>query len=200
MPACVPWASDRAGRRSMGRTTRTSQRQCRWIYRSAGGARDCGRSAGGELGGDAHSGAERRQPVPRQVLRSSPSGTRPAVFDRRISSRRATSPGRVQSFALLRGRRRRARGLSKPADADARSRRADARDMNCWRLTAASSACRDVEPSPRGEFELPLAVGLALRRGVQFRAVPARGPVLDLSRRADTAEVARRLRGAHLAP
>jgi hypothetical protein len=30
--------------------------------------------------------------------------------------------------------------------------------------------------------------------------VPARGPVLDLSRRADTAEVARRLRGVHLAP
>ena len=36
---------------------------------------------------------------------------------------------------------------------------------------------------------------LAVGRGVPFRAVPARGPVLDLSRRADAADVARRLAG-----
>jgi glucose-1-phosphate thymidylyltransferase len=68
--------------------------------------------------------------------------------------------------------------------------------MNCWRFDSRIfAACRDVPPSPRGEFELPEAVGLAVRRGITFTAVPARGPVLDLSRRSDTADVARRLAG-----
>ncbi|MCA1563081.1 MAG: nucleotidyltransferase family protein [Acidobacteria bacterium] len=68
--------------------------------------------------------------------------------------------------------------------------------MNCWRLDRRIfGACRDVPRSPRGEFELPNAVGLAISRGVRFRAVPARGPVLDLSRRSDALEVARRLSG-----
>lgn len=68
--------------------------------------------------------------------------------------------------------------------------------MNCWRFDARIfEACRDVPPSPRGEFELPEAVGLAVARGMEVRGVPARGPVLDLSRRADAADVARRLAG-----
>lgn len=68
--------------------------------------------------------------------------------------------------------------------------------MNCWRFDyRIFSACRDVARSPRGEFELPNAVGLAISRGVMFRTVPARGPVLDLSKRSDAAEVARRLSG-----
>jgi dTDP-glucose pyrophosphorylase len=68
--------------------------------------------------------------------------------------------------------------------------------MNCWRFDARIfAACRDVPRSARGEFELPEAVGLALRRGVRFRAVPANGPVLDLSRRGDAADVERRLAG-----
>jgi glucose-1-phosphate thymidylyltransferase len=67
--------------------------------------------------------------------------------------------------------------------------------MNCWRFDARIfSACRDVAPSPRGELELPDAVMLAMARGVRFRALPAQGPVIDLSRRSDTAEVERRLR------
>jgi glucose-1-phosphate thymidylyltransferase len=71
--------------------------------------------------------------------------------------------------------------------------------MNCWRFDARIfDACRDVPRSARGEFELPEAVALATRRGVRFRALPARGPVLDLSRRADAADVERRLAG--LAP
>jgi glucose-1-phosphate thymidylyltransferase len=69
--------------------------------------------------------------------------------------------------------------------------------MNCWRLDARIfPCCRDVPPSPRGELELPQAVMLAMTRGVRFRAVRAHGPVLDLSRRADASEVARRLAGA----
>ncbi len=66
--------------------------------------------------------------------------------------------------------------------------------MNCWRFDARIfDACRDVPPSVRGEFELPEAVGVAVTRGLRVKAVRARGPVLDLSRRADAADVARRL-------
>ena len=68
--------------------------------------------------------------------------------------------------------------------------------MNCWHFDARMfAACRDVPRSVRGEFELPEAVGLAIARGVRFRALAARGAVLDLSRRADAAEVERRLTG-----
>jgi glucose-1-phosphate thymidylyltransferase len=68
--------------------------------------------------------------------------------------------------------------------------------MNCWRFDHSIFAvCRDVERSPRGEYELPQAVALALTRGARFRALPARGPVLDLSARADIAGIADRLRG-----
>ena len=66
--------------------------------------------------------------------------------------------------------------------------------MNCWRFDRRIfDACRDVPRSPRGEFELPQAVMLAVERGVRFRAVPASGAVLDLSRRGDAAEITRRL-------
>ncbi len=68
--------------------------------------------------------------------------------------------------------------------------------MNCWRFDARIfDACRDVPRSVRGELELPAAVALATRRGVRFRALPALGPVLDLSRRADAADIERRLAG-----
>jgi glucose-1-phosphate thymidylyltransferase len=126
------------------------------------------------------------------------------VFDREdLITSSNIPPERVQSFALLEvDDGLLTRIIEKPTDADMpRPEEPMLVSMNCWRFDSRIfSACRDVEPSPRGEFELPLAVGLALRRGVRFRAVPARGPVLDLSRRADTTEVARRLRGVRLAP
>ena len=66
--------------------------------------------------------------------------------------------------------------------------------MNCWRFDSRIfDACRDVPISARGEFELPEAVKLALARGVRFKAMPARGPVLDLSNRSDAAELAARV-------
>lgn len=66
--------------------------------------------------------------------------------------------------------------------------------MNCWRFDRTIfQPCRDVPRSVRGEFELPEAVMLAVRRGVRFRAIPASGAVLDLSRRGDAAEISRRL-------
>ena len=68
--------------------------------------------------------------------------------------------------------------------------------MNLWRFDSRIfAACERVPRSVRGEYELPEAVGVAIRDGVRFKAIPARGPVLDLSRRHDTAEVARRLSG-----
>lgn len=73
--------------------------------------------------------------------------------------------------------------------------------MNLWRFDARIfEACADVPMSARGEFELPEAVALAVARGMRIRAIPARGPVLDLSRRADAADVARRLAGVTPCP
>jgi glucose-1-phosphate thymidylyltransferase len=73
--------------------------------------------------------------------------------------------------------------------------------MNVWRFDPLIfEACRDVPQSARGEVELPEAVGLAVSRGVPFRVVPASGPVLDLSRRADAADVERRLDGVEPRP
>jgi glucose-1-phosphate thymidylyltransferase len=69
--------------------------------------------------------------------------------------------------------------------------------MNCWRFSPAIfQACRDIEPSPRGELELPRAVDYAVvALGQRFRGVPCREGVLDLSTRADIAKVAEQLRG-----
>ena len=73
--------------------------------------------------------------------------------------------------------------------------------MNVWRFDRRIvDACRDVALSSRGEYELPEAVALAVDRGVRFRAVPASGPVLDLSRRTDVAAVAARLAGVDPRP
>jgi glucose-1-phosphate thymidylyltransferase len=66
--------------------------------------------------------------------------------------------------------------------------------MNVWRFDhRIFDACRDVQRSERGEYELPEAVGLAVSRGVLFRALRARGAVLDLSRRGDVARVSAQL-------
>ena len=68
--------------------------------------------------------------------------------------------------------------------------------MNVWRFDERIfDACRDVPLSARGEYELPEAVGVALARGVAFRAFRATGAVLDLSRRSDVALVNARLAG-----
>jgi len=62
--------------------------------------------------------------------------------------------------------------------------------MNCWAVTpAVVDACRRVPRSTRGEYELPEAVGLAIREGALVRAIKMAAPVLDLSRRSDIASV-----------
>ncbi len=67
--------------------------------------------------------------------------------------------------------------------------------MNCWRFgPSIFDACRGIEPSPRGELELPNAVRYSVRvLGERFRALPVDAGVLDLSRREDIAAVERRL-------
>jgi dTDP-glucose pyrophosphorylase len=72
--------------------------------------------------------------------------------------------------------------------------------MNCWRFeTPIFTACERIEPSARGEVELPNAVRYAVRvMGEPFKTIPVEIGVLDLSRREDIAEVERRL--AHVDP
>ncbi|MBL4771482.1 MAG: NTP transferase domain-containing protein [Planctomycetes bacterium] len=63
--------------------------------------------------------------------------------------------------------------------------------MNCWRLgPTIFDSCQAIEPSTRGELELPSAVLHSKeQQGQGYRALPAQGPVLDLSSRADVARV-----------
>jgi len=104
---------------------------------------------------------------------------------------------RVRAFAVLDvGEDGWLRGIiEKPGDAvDLTSASAQWVGMNLWAVTPAIvDACRRVPMSARGEFELPEAVGLALREGVPVRAVQHSAPVLDLSRRTDIARVVERL-------
>ena len=74
--------------------------------------------------------------------------------------------------------------------------------MNCWRFDRTIfDACRRIEPSPRGEVELPNAVRYAIRTlGCRFRAVTVEQGVLDLSTRSDIPDVERRLSGIDARP
>lgn len=74
--------------------------------------------------------------------------------------------------------------------------------MNCWRFSSAIfEVCRRAPLSPRGEYELPVAVGEAVRNfGMRLRVVQCREGVLDLSSRADVAEVAARLKNIRAEP
>lgn len=107
---------------------------------------------------------------------------------------------RVGAFALIEADAHGclARIVEKPGAAAVAAAGPDALvSMNLWRLDARIfDACRDVPMSERGEQELPQAVGLAAARGVCFEVIPVRGEVLDLSSRADVADVARRLDAA----
>jgi glucose-1-phosphate thymidylyltransferase len=74
--------------------------------------------------------------------------------------------------------------------------------MNCWRFSPAIfESCRATPLSPRGEKELPRAVAEAVAAGrIRIRVIRCREGVLDLSRRADIASVAERLRGVEAVP
>jgi glucose-1-phosphate thymidylyltransferase len=74
--------------------------------------------------------------------------------------------------------------------------------MNCWRFDArVFDACRQVPLSPRGELELPAAVGHAIDTGLfDVRALRVDAPVLDLSSQSDIAAVAARLASVEARP
>lgn len=62
--------------------------------------------------------------------------------------------------------------------------------MNAWLFTPAIfDACDRVEPSPRGELEIIDAVRLLVQQGETVAVVPAAVGVLDMSSRADIADV-----------
>ena len=69
--------------------------------------------------------------------------------------------------------------------------------MNVWVFTPEIfGACRTVEQSARGEYELPHAVQHGIDTlGMRVQVVPMAGGVLDMSSRADVATVAARLSG-----
>jgi dTDP-glucose pyrophosphorylase len=123
------------------------------------------------------------------------------AFDRAALIREGNiEPARIGAFAVLtlRPDDTIAAIVEKPTDAPTAG---DWISMNIWRFDHnIFSACRDVPVSPRGEYELPLAVALAISRGMQIHAVRLRAGVLDLSNRGDIADVARRLGDREIQP
>ena len=69
--------------------------------------------------------------------------------------------------------------------------------MNCWRFgPQIFTACRAIEPSPRGELEVTDAVQYAIDRlNSRFRVLTFSAPVLDLSSRSDIVAVTAKLAG-----
>ncbi len=67
--------------------------------------------------------------------------------------------------------------------------------MNCWRFCRSIfEACRNIRPSPRGEYELPDAVQYAIDvLGEPVQVVKVRAAVLDLTSRRDVATLAPKL-------
>lgn len=111
-------------------------------------------------------------------------------------------PDRLGAFALLEPDARGclSRIVEKPGAAAVEAAGPDALiSMNIWRFDARIfEACRDVPVSPRGEKELPEAVGLSASRGVCFEIMRVRGSVIDVSRRSDVGPAGDRLRGVEV--
>lgn len=62
--------------------------------------------------------------------------------------------------------------------------------MNCFLFTpAVFEACRNIEKSPRGEFEIVDAVRWMVQRGSRFDVIGVEAGVLDMSSRGDIASV-----------
>lgn len=106
-------------------------------------------------------------------------------------------PGRLAAYALLEtdGAGKLARIREKPGSAAlAAAAEPVLLGVNAWRFTPAIfPACRGVEPSERGELELPSAVQLAIDTlGESFDVVTAGGPFWDLTEVGDIRELERR--------
>ena len=70
--------------------------------------------------------------------------------------------------------------------------------MNCWRFDARIFAsCAAIEPSVRGELEIPDAVQHAIdEMGQEFSVLTFRSAVLDLTSQADVEGVDEKLAGS----
>jgi glucose-1-phosphate thymidylyltransferase len=138
---------------------------------------------------------------PQEVLRKLVSSNEPAcpVFSRRELVASGNIPAdRVKDFALLDVTDGFVSGIIEKPGSDRLEAAGPAAgvSMNCWRFDSRIfEFCREVPLSPRGEYELPGAVALAVAHGVKVRAIRASGPVLDLSRRGDVPAVERALAG-----
>jgi glucose-1-phosphate thymidylyltransferase len=120
-----------------------------------------------------------------------------------LVSRSHIPPDRIRAFALgVVEHGRLARIVEKPTPEQAAALGGEALvSMTCWRMPPAiHAACRRVERSIRGEFELVDAVNALLGQGIRFEVVVAEDGVLDLSRRSDIAAVERALAGITVDP
>lgn len=126
------------------------------------------------------------------------------VFEREALVQRSNiPPERVNAYAIvdLNDDGSLARIVEKPdASLHSNGERAVLVSMNVWRFSADMfRACREAPPSPRGEYELPIAVQYAIDRlGARFLTVRIAEGVLDLSRRSDIPLVAGRLRAVQV--
>lgn len=131
-------------------------------------------------------------------------GSAVALFDQQsMLSGGNVSEQRLRRFAVgqIDGRGRLRRILEKPDEETlAGLPRPLWVSMNCWRFRPVIfDACRAIEPSPRGEWEIPCAVRHAIDvLGEPFAVVQAREAVLDLSSRQDVAPVAAKLVGTRV--
>lgn len=149
--------------------------------------------------------SDNRYPAPALArLRAEP-GPAVIAYSRAGLARSGAIPAeRIRAYALLDARDGVLRRLvEKPDPHTFASFPPDTRvSMNSWRLTSEIfRACRDVQPSPRGELELPLAVQYGIDvLGMRFTVVESDAEVLDLSSRADIPVVERRLAGMEARP
>ncbi len=128
------------------------------------------------------------------ALREQLSGNGLAAFTREGLLRGNVPPERIARFAVVRtdSRGRLERIVEKPSDAElAAAGRPIRVSMNCWRFEPSIfEACRNIKPSPRGEYEIPDAVAFAVSElGAEFNTVTIDSPVLDLTSRSDLAAV-----------
>jgi len=138
-----------------------------------------------------------------RTLRERLSGPGLAAFTRDGLLRGNIPPERIAKFALVRtdDAGRLTGIIEKPTDEQVADAGEPVRlSMNCWRFDASIfQACRLIDPSPRGEWELPDAVAYSMERfAAVFQTVTIDEPVLDLSSRSDIAAVRAALAGVEV--
>jgi len=117
------------------------------------------------------------------------------LFDRTSLVRNSNIPAeRVRAFAYAEVKNGYLKSLVEKPDENTTVPDDALISMNIWRFSPdIFHYCRTVPQSPRGEYELPVAVSLALRSGMRLRAERSDLGVLDLSRRDDVAAVTKLL-------